>query len=336
MSKRTERQAIANLVRWQHGRGKPEVLLCRIPSYMDKFVGYMHPRYAYSLHEFGEPRRLPSCGGWILVRPIPGTPYKDAMGCYPLFLCRDWTRLHEDLEHIGPDVVSLALVTDTFSGVTPVYLEQYFDVIKPFKVHYLVDLSHPLESFVYRNHRRNSRHSLGIMDVEVCYEPAQYLDDWIRLYDNLIIRHDIKGISAFSPKCFQIQLNIPGMVMFLGRRKREIIGATLVFIHDQVAYNHLAAYSSEGYKIKASYGILWMILKYLKERQVRFFDLGASAGIVENAQDGLTCFKAGWSNESRTVYFCGRVLENRKYTAICQHKNIGITGYFPAYREGEF
>ncbi len=41
-----------------------------------------------------------------------------------------------------------------------------------------------------------------------------------------------------------IQHNIPGMVMFLGRREGEIIGATLVLIHDQVAYIHLSTNTS--------------------------------------------------------------------------------------------
>jgi hypothetical protein len=59
--------------------------------------GYMHPNYAHSLREFGEPRELPGSGGWILERIIPGTPYRDAMGCYPLFACNDWSKLANDL-----------------------------------------------------------------------------------------------------------------------------------------------------------------------------------------------------------------------------------------------
>lgn len=96
-------------------------------------LGYAHPEYALSLREFGDPRELPRSGGWILVRPIPGTPYKDAMGCYPFFLCRDWKKLHEDIQDVGSDLVSLSLVVDPFSGVEPAYLEQYFDLVEPFK-----------------------------------------------------------------------------------------------------------------------------------------------------------------------------------------------------------
>jgi hypothetical protein len=142
---------------------------------MTDLIGYAHPNYALSLQEFGEPRELPRCGGWILVRSIPGTPYKDAMGCYPLFACLDWTKIHEDLEDVGDDLVSLILVTDPFSGVVPIYLEQCFDLVRPFKTHYITDLSHPLESFVDKKHRYYARRSLKQMEVEVSLTPVHYL-----------------------------------------------------------------------------------------------------------------------------------------------------------------
>ncbi len=299
-------------------------------------MGYSHPLYALSLQEFGEPRELRHCGSWILERPIPGTPYKDAMGCYPLFACRDWTRLHEDLGHVGSDLVSLALVTDPFALATPAYLEQCFDLVKPFKTHYMVDLSYPLDSFVSKVHRKNARRSLEIIDVEICLQPAQYLNDWIRLYDNLIGKHNIKGINAFSPKCFEAQLNIPGMVMFLGRRKREIVGATLVLIQDQVAHFHLSAYTAEGYNIRASYGTHWKALVYGYEKGIRYFNLGGAAGIKEDPSNGLAEFKRGWSNERRTVYFCGRVFDRQTYDSICRQNQTTKVEYFPAYRTGEF
>ena len=54
--------------------------------------GYMHLGYAESLVEFGTPRELPRSGGWVLERQIPGFSYRDAMGCYPLFACQDWSQ----------------------------------------------------------------------------------------------------------------------------------------------------------------------------------------------------------------------------------------------------
>lgn len=199
----------------------------------------------------------------------------------------------------------------------------------------MADLSHPLESFVDRRHRYKARNSLKRMVVEVCCQPAQYHDDWGRLYDNLIDKHDIKGINAFSPKCFKIQLNIPGMVMFLGRREGEIIGATLVLIHDQAAYMHLSTNTSEGYKIGASYGIFWKALVYLYDQGIRYVHLGGMAGIKEDPSDGLAQFKRGWSNDQRVIYFCGRVFDQQKYESICRQYQIADADYFPVYRAGK-
>jgi hypothetical protein len=298
-------------------------------------MGYTHPRYVASLREFGEPRELPECGGWILVRKIPGTPYKDAMGCYPLFACRDWTKLHKDMEHIGSDLVSLTLVPDPLNGIDPSYLSQHFNFVRPFKTHYLVDLSQPLESFIGKSHRKNARRSLEMMDVEICSQPARYLDDWIRLYDNLINKHAIRGINAFSPQCFEAQLNVPGMIMVLGRREGEIVGATLVLQRDHVAYFHLSAYNAEGYRIRASYGTHWRALVYGYEQGMRYFHLGGIAGTKEDPGNGLAEFKRGWSNERRTVYFCGHVFDREKYDFLCRQKQTDTDGYFPGYRTGE-
>jgi hypothetical protein len=302
---------------------------------MTETIGYAHPLYCDSLKEFGEPRELPHCGGWVLVRPIPGTPYKDAMGCYPLFACQNWSRLSEDMEHLGSDVVSLVLVMEPFSGVVPSYLEHCFDRVEPFKTHYVTDLRYPLENFIDRDYRRKVRKSLNIMDVEVCRQPAKYLDDWVRLYDNLIRKHNITGIRAFSYKCFEIQMNIPGMVMVLGRCEGEIVGATLILVRDQVAYSHLSAYSNRGYMIKASYGIRWKILSYLGEQGIRYFDNGGAPGIKDDPVNGLTQFKRGWSNDKRTVYLCGRVFDRGKYESLCQRDQIANGDYFPAYRMGK-
>lgn len=299
-------------------------------------MGYAHPDYALSLREFGEPRQLPQCGGWILVRQIPGTPYKDAMGCYPLFACRDWSKLHEDLDQIGSDLISLALVTDPFAEVTPKYLEQYFDIVKPFKIHYFVDLAYPVESLINKTQRYNARRSLKRMEVEISLEPVRYLEEWMKLYENLIKRHGISGISAFSYKCFKIQLQIPGMILVIGKDEEEVLGASLIIVQDNVAYSHLMAASPEGYKINASYGILWKVLMYLKDHGVQFYDMGGGKGIKENVEDGLLKFKKGWSNASRMVYLCGRIFDRQKYESICQQCQISNIDYFPAYRAGEF
>jgi hypothetical protein len=298
--------------------------------------GYSHPEYAGSLVEFGIPRKLPLTGGWILERQISETPYKDAMGCYPLFTCRDWSLLRKDLEMVSSDLVSLALVTDPFANVSAEELGRCFDLVKPFKTHYVANLEQPLEKIARKTSRADARKSLAVMDVEICSEPAKYLNEWVTLYDNLIDRHSIRGVNAFSAKSFEFQLRIPGMIMALGRQAGEPIGAVLFLIQDKVCYGHLAAFTPAGYKAKAFSGILWRAMDYLQKRGVRLLDHGGHAGTKEDPKDGLVIFKKGWSNETRQVFFCGRIFDKQKYETICRQKNAASTEYFPAYRRGEF
>ena len=68
--------------------------------------GYLHPQYAQSLSEFGEPLELTSSNGWILKRPIPETSQFDGMGCYPIFTCENWSNLEQDLSLLEDQLVS--------------------------------------------------------------------------------------------------------------------------------------------------------------------------------------------------------------------------------------
>ena len=305
-------------------------------SKIEGMTGYLHPAYANSLAEFGTPRELPACGGWILERSIPHREERDAMGCYPLFACRKWRNLPQDLAEIGKDLVTLALVTDPFADVCAEFLQQQFDIAKPFKNHYVADLSRPLEELINRHHRYYARRSLRHMEVEVCLEPVKYLAEWTHLYGNLIERHHIRGIRAFSEESFRRQLTTPGMILFVGKRCGEILGAHLVAVQNTVAYSHLAAFSPVGYEQNAAYGIYWNTWEYLAERGICRFDLGAAAGLDTAVDDGLDRFKRGWSAATRMVYFCGKVFDRERYAAIRQSCRSRETDYFPAYRAGKF
>jgi hypothetical protein len=298
--------------------------------------GYLHPSYAESLAEFGTPRELSRCGGWIVQRQIPGFSDYDALGCYPLFACQDWSQLSADLEEIGEDLVSLALVTDPFGSYTPAYLQQCFkDVAVPFKEHFVTDLGYSINDIVSSHHRYYARKVLKKISVEPCLEPIKFLDEWQALYDILIAKHNVRGIRAFSRTAFVKQLSIPGLIMLRAVSEDTTIGAQLWLLDGEVGYSHLTAVSEMGYKLRASYGLYWYAIEYLADR-VRWLDLGAGAGMASDANDGLSQFKRGWSTGTRTAYFCGRIFNREKYTEIVRAKGVAATDYFPAYRKGEF
>jgi Acetyltransferase (GNAT) domain len=298
-------------------------------------TGYLNPLYAQSLSGFGYPRLLPESRGWVLERAIPGYEARDAMGCYPLFACRDWSRLSLDLSALEGDLVSLVIVTDPFGDYTLADLDECFTRVIPFKEHYVVGLSQPSEAAVSKHHRYYAKKSLQKVTVEACADPLQFLDDWVDLYGELTQRHQLTGIHAFSREAFEKQLIVPGLTMLRAVYEGETVGAHLWYVQADVAYSHLAAYSPAGYQLMASYALYWSALDYFANR-AKWLDLGAGTGTKNDTTDGLAEFKRGWTKDTRTVYICGRILNPEKYEMITAGEGISATEYFPAYRRGEF
>jgi hypothetical protein len=295
--------------------------------------GYLHRAYAESLREFGAPLALEQCGGWLLKRAIPQTRDYDAMGCYPLFACEDWSKLHLDLQQLNDELVSVSIVADPFGDFDTGYLRECFrDVVKPFKQHFVIDLEQPLESFVHPHHLRNVRKASQLVQVERCEEPQECLDDWTNLYQTLIDRYNITGIAAFSRASFNGQLSVPGISAFRAVENGVTVGMLLWYEQVNRAYYHLGAYSDRGYEAGASFALFDYAIRYFCSRQLKWLNLGAGAG-TSNSDSGLARFKQGWSNGVRTAYFCGRIFARDKYQQLSARTG---TDYFPAYRLGEF
>ncbi|MCY6370541.1 hypothetical protein [Clostridium ganghwense] len=298
--------------------------------------GYLSYNYANSFKEWGQPLRLEESGGWILKRKIDEYKLYDAMGLYPLFCCKDWTKLSLDFEKLKKDLVSISLVADPFGNYNLTQLYNTFDFVKPFKEHYIADLSCELNKIIARGHKKNSRRALKKIDVEICTNDyIRYLDEVLQLYNVLVKRHKIIGMRQFSKKAFEYQLKTPGMLLVRGLYNGKIVGVNLIIIYEEVAYTHLSAFSDEGYKLNASYAIRMRALEYLKDK-VKWVNFGAGAGTIANKNDGLNYFKRGWSTGTRMAYICGKVLNKEKYNTIIRDLKKSNSEYFPQYREGEF
>ena len=298
-------------------------------------TGYLHQTYAESLAEFGKPRLLPRCQGWILERQIPGFDYRDAMGCYPLFTCLDWSRFDQDLDDVGADLVTLSVVTDPFGDYDSTYLQRSFmDVVIPYKEHFIADLTCPVNTFVSTHHRRCARKALRYVSVERCQDPLQFLTEWGDLYSAFLKTRDIKGPAAFSRLALARQLTVPGLIMFRAIHGQSIVGIHLWYVTGKVAYAHLAGYSDLGYQLGASYALFWFAIDYFTTNQMRWLHLGGPAGAQGDRSNGLTAFKRGWATGTRTAYLCGRIFNRERYFQIVKHNNLPPTAYFPAYRNG--
>lgn len=270
----------------------------------------------------------------MLERMISQTGYSDAMGCYPLFMCQDWTNLAVDLGELENSLVSLSLVADPLGAHTPKLLKDCFpDVCFPFKEHYVVDLTRVPEEYVSAHHRRNARNGLKKVTVEICTNPLNHFDDWVRLYRVLVARHGIRGFADFSEETLQQQLQVPGLVFFRAAYEGKTVGALLWYWQGDKGYYHLAASDEVGYTLNASYALFWTAITYFADEGLRWLVLGSGPGPQCKASNGLARFKRGWATGTRTAYFCGRILNPDRYGVLSKGRG---SDYFPVYRTGEF
>ncbi len=299
-------------------------------------TGYAHPDYARSLSAYGSPRELLRCGGWVLERAIPGTPYRDAMGCYPLFTCRDWSQLKADLDELASDLVSVCLVLDPFGRYAVEEFRECFpDKFLPFKEHYILDTTRSIKETVSKSARRDVKAALRRLHVELCPNPTDHLDDWVRLYGCLIERHDLKGMHRFSRGVFLQQMRVPGFLLLRAASGQDTVGMMAWYVQGDVAYNHLVCMDSAGYKLGAGYAMYWSAIQYFSGK-VRWIDFTGTAGTRDNSKDGLAEFKRKWSSGTKPTYLCGRIFDRARYDEIVKAEGIAETDYFPAYRLGEF
>jgi Acetyltransferase (GNAT) domain len=297
--------------------------------------GYTSAEYAAALTDLGRPIALPNCGGWLLKRAIPGTESCDAVGCYPLFRCAHWGQLGNDLLALPKRLITVSLVPDPF-GDPPADLAACFpDVCVPFKEHFGVDFSREWRRSISRHHRRNVRVGARTVEIERCEDPGACLGTWTDLYGQLTRRHRISGPARFSSESFQLQLRVPGIVVFRAAADGESVAMSLWYVDGDVAYYHLGACDARGYEQAAMFAMFDVALSHFAAAGARWAQLGGAAGYQQLASNGLSRFKAGWANERRTAWFCGRVLDPEAYGRLMAGRKPLPTGFFPGYRQPE-
>lgn len=291
-------------------------------------AGYASADYVAALCSFGTPLELPSCGGYLLRRAIPSGG-EDACGAYPLFSCCRWSCLEEAIVALPSELVSVAMVIDPFAEITEAELARAFpDRCIPFKTHYVRELTASVPFSAH--HRRNIRAAAAMLEVEHCPRPIDHLDDWCRLYGELVARHAITGPAAFSRESFAAQLNLPCLRAFRALRKGRTVGMALWVLGGATAYYHLAAYDEEGYRTKASYALFDSAISRFRKEGRLWLGLGSTAGLSATDNDGLARFKQGWATETRIAWFGGRILDRSAYARLTD--SLPSTAYFPAYR----
>lgn len=287
---------------------------------------YNSEAYARAFEGLARPVALPGLGTWVLQRPITGTAHEDAAGCYPLSVLPELGGAAADFAALrSRGLVSLVLVADAFFSAPPDALRRCFDLVRPFKSHYVHDYGRP---FSYGRHHRyevkRARAACAVAPADL----ARYLPEWNALYRLLCERRGISGLHRLSARYFERLAALPALHALAAWHEGELLGMHLFVEHEGVAYSHLAACSEHGYRMRAGYALNDDALEHFRGR--RLIDFGAGAGPVDDPCDGLATFKRGFTNGTELFQLCGKVLDAQAYERLAAA--APPTGYFPAYR----
>lgn len=290
--------------------------------------------FARSLSHAGRVIEMPHSGGWVLERPIGSSGLRDAMGCYPITCLQRWEFLESDLTALaGMGLVSLTMVTDPFAPVAPRRLSERFQVVRPFRRHFVADLGLSTKDICSAHHRYYARYALRSLDVDVCWRPADYVDEWSSLYAESMQRLRVSDLRRFSRAAFDALFQLDGVLLLRACRLGTPVAAEVFVLQGEVAHAHLMANTLEGYRDHASYALHWTAIECLRPHAAWLNFGGGTA--LDDGENGLTWYKRGWSTSTRQTWLLGAILDPPLYTSLCGEMPAP-SAYFPGYRAGEF
>ena len=283
--------------------------------------------YANALSHWGEAFPVPEWGCHVIVRAVPGGA--DAFGTYPIAVMATDADLPGGLERLRrAGLIAVTLVMDEFHRPGSAELRTHFNLVRPYKTHYIRRLSLP---FSYgRHHRYEVARALRKVSVRQ-FDLADHYPEWLALYGNLVQRHRLTGVHDFPASHFAALQKLPGTASMGAWLDGALVSAHLWVGDGQKIHSHLAASSSEGYASGAAYAVYDASIRHFSGAELLNFGGGAGAG--DDADDGLAAFKRGFSNASAPAYICGAILDKTKYDELVAHRAVAAhETYFPAYR----
>lgn len=287
---------------------------------------YASRLYAEALGDLGRTVRLDGWGGFVIARPTPGQAREDAMGAYPMAVIDPSADLGAGLAALRQlGLVSLVLVPDPLAGPPVDRLTAAFDLCRPFKTHYLIDVAAGVE--FSKHHRDRVRRGARRCRIErVCL--ADQLAVWRDLYAGLVNRKSIRGTADFTPGYFERLAQAPQIAAFAAFVGDAPAAMTLWFEHAGVAYNHLTASNALGYANGANFALYAAAIDHFGGAAL--MNLGGGAGLDDDPEDGLAAFKRGFANAETRALICGAVLDAEAYAALGAGR--APSAFFPAYR----
>lgn len=293
--------------------------------------------YAKSLHGNAQLIHLPHVDGWVVRRSFKGHGVAenittDLSNPYPMFSCLNLQHIKDDIKILETSSdVSLTLRTDVFDEAIIPKIRSDFDFIRPFKTHYIAELSTPWREFASRNCRRYAAKAEASFQISRVMSPPDYAASLLKLNQTILKRVDVAFNVNLTEDILRQLLALPEVVLFDARNDDGLQGLALYMRYGDNVYAHTLGVTDQGRSDYAVYGLYGHALDYFQDN-ARAIDFGGNPGMAEDSENSIGSFKRAWSNKTQVSFICGKVLRPSLYEDLCQSRSVLQGDFFPAYR----
>lgn len=283
--------------------------------------------YVQSLSFNGQAFDVPEWGSAVVSRPTE-LDLADVAGSYPMTVLSPGVDLAGGLARLREaGFVSAVIVLDDYHRPLMTALESAFDLVRPFKTHYVVDRSVG-DAAPSRHHRYEIKKSLSSVNVEA-FALRDHFEQWLGLYENLTFRHGLSGMHDFPRSHHELLSEMPGVTAVGAFADGVLLAAHIWVEHGGRVHSHLAASSEKGYGLGAAYAVNDASIRLFPD--VGIINLGGGAGYEDDSSNGLARFKMGFTNATSRSYVCGKILDAGKYAQLSATRD-SASNFFPTYR----
>jgi serine/alanine adding enzyme len=184
---------------------------------------------------------------------------------------------------------------------------------------------------MHRSHRNKCRKARGAgLDVVVEAGPER-LDDFARLHEETMRRHDASAFYFFPPEYWERLAGDlgEGLVRLDARLDGELVASELCLAGDRWLHYHMGITSEAARSLGAANLLVFEAARYGLKRGLAALNLGNGLG---GREDSLWEFKQRFSDEPGREDWVAKLVHDEEAYRRLSGGSRGGDGYFPAYR----
>lgn len=290
--------------------------------------GFYQAGYSESL---GPNILLTHSDSYLNKRVIGTTDHYDLVSPYPMFAGRNFSAIGQDIRSLSEtDAVSMTIRSDAFFEKTVGQTESVWGWFRPFKTHYITNLSKPWRDTAARNAKRYEERARRTFTFSEVLNPAFYASDLRRLNSIIVNRKRGTNTKIIAEKVLKHQLGLSGARLFKASNSNGIQGLAFFMVTEKRAYAYMIGATDEARSNNVIYGLYGFALDIF-QNEMDNVDFGGVPGTSDDQSHPIAQFKQLWTNETAQSFICGKVFRPDVYKKLSEAHPTSHANFFPAY-----